>query len=131
MKVINLTPHDINILTKESCYGLEQDSTTKQWIADGVSPIRVIKSSGVARVQVSTIPGTDLDGIPTQKPSYGDIDGLPAPELGVAYVVSLMCVSAAISHGRSTIDLYTWGVLVRSRKNPSIIYGCFDLNHQG
>lgn len=126
--VINLTPHDINVLTKESCSNLEQDSKTKQWIADSAEPVRIIKSSGIARVLVSSQYADSVDEIPVQKPVYGKIEGLPEYQKDIVYIVSLLTVSAARAQGRTTADLYTPGIVVRSRANQSLILGAFDLN---
>jgi hypothetical protein len=130
MEIINLTPHDITILSKESCINLEQDFRTKSWIADGAISLRALESSGVARVQITTQPGEMLDGIPTQIPVYGKIEGLPEYDKDKAYIVSLLTISAAISQGRTTKDLYSPGTIVRSRSDTSTILGCLDLNHQ-
>jgi hypothetical protein len=128
--IVNLTPHAINILAKESCVNLKQDPKTRQWVADEATPIRTIESSGVARVSVSSSYGEPLEGIPTQVPVYGEIEGLPDYKEGTSYIVSLLTVSAAKAGERTTEDLFTPGVIVRSAANQSLILGCFDLNRQ-
>lgn len=80
MKLINLTPHAINIKPSDD--------------ADVIS----FPSSGVARVSVtqkSVLPIV-VDGVdvPVSKNVYGDVEGLPAPQDGVRYIVSALVLSA-------------------------------------
>lgn len=127
MQLVNLTPHSINIL---SSLGLESDPKTRQLVASAgaVEVLREIPSDGVARVAVTTQPDGDVDGIPCQCPSYGEIDGLPEYGENVFYIVSLLTVSAAKAHGRTCADLLSPGRVVRDKDNGSRILGCLDLN---
>lgn len=77
MKLINLTPHPITLR-----------------LPDGTD--MTLASEGVARV--ATIPGALRDhyGIPVPtyaSPAYGEVEGLPGPVEGTAYVVSLMVLA--------------------------------------
>lgn len=127
MPLVNLTPHAINIL---SSLGIELDPKTRQLVAsaDAVEMLREIPSDGVARVSVTTQPDGEVDGIPCQCPSYGEIDGLPDYSGEAFYIVSLLTVSAAKAHGRTCADLLTPGRVVRDKDNGSRILGCLDLN---
>jgi hypothetical protein len=73
MKLINLTPHTINIITPQG---------------ENLS----LPSAGVARV--ASQPGTALDfgaGIPVfSAPTWGAVEGLPEPEHDTLYVVSAL-----------------------------------------
>lgn len=78
-KAINLTPHVINF------YGL-----------DGIL-IESIPSSGVARV-MSTPGALKNIGLPVPVASpteYGAVEGLPEPQDGVVYVVSMLVAQVA------------------------------------
>ena len=76
MKFVNLTPHPIVL-------------------NDG----RVFEVSGILPRVSQVISSFDTDLIATQ--SFGEIQGLPAPEAGVIYIVSAMVLSAA----KDRIDL--------------------------
>lgn len=131
VQVINLTPHNIQIAPPEAFQGLEQNLKTRQWEAEALiegENVRIIPSSGVARVQVQTVEAEPVDGISTSRPNYGEIEGLPEFQEGVFYVVSLLTISAAAAHGRTTADLLSPGVVVRQRENGSVILGAFNLN---
>lgn len=79
-KIVNLTPHTINFVG--------QDNTI----------VASIPSSGVARVaQHREIVDTIVaDGItlPIARCTYGDVQGLPAPEAGTIYIVSAITAQA-------------------------------------
>lgn len=77
-KLINLTPHEINIR-----------------LSDGTI---TIPSKGNARV--ANLPGKQIglatpDAIPVfEKDSPGEVEGLPSPQTGVMYIVSIVVASA-------------------------------------
>lgn len=85
MNFVNLTPHALNVQT-----------------ASG--EIITIEPSGTV-ARVSTSAGNDLisiAGIPLQEPTkFGTVEGLPAPEKGVNYIVSML-VAGQVS-GRSDV----------------------------
>lgn len=54
-----------------------------------------IESSGVARCSVKNVQVGEADGIPIVTAEYGDIVGLPDPQDGVVYVVSMLVASRA------------------------------------
>jgi len=86
MKVINLTPHDIVV------------------VGDDGTEIRRYPASGqVARVGSRVEIVGELDGVPVAKHQYGEVEGLPAPEPGTVYLVSLV-VGQALAGTRD--DLY-------------------------
>ena len=89
MPLINLTPHPINL------YGNRE-------IAEG--PKEVIPPSGtVARLKTVERPansqyGSLPDGMTEAEcklVEYGRLDGMPAPQEGTQYIVSLLCALAA------------------------------------
>jgi hypothetical protein len=81
MKVINLTPHSINLVTD-----------------DGDELLTIPPSGTVARVSQDTksLAVFNLNGVdvPITHNVYGDIEGLPAPSEDTQYVVSAMVASA-------------------------------------
>jgi hypothetical protein len=104
MNFVNLTPHPLSVLTCDS------DPT----------PL-VLPSHGVARVAVISTPGPLLGDYPTDQVSYStDVQGLPAPEEGTTYVVSLITLQA-LPVGTRT-DVVAPGRLVRD--STGNITGC-------
>ena len=71
MRIINLTPHAITI--------------------DGVG---IFESQGLARVGAIRTEAEAVAGIRIIKQSFGEAEGLPAPQEGTIYIVSGMVLSA-------------------------------------
>jgi len=94
MKIINLTPHALNIVT---------DSGT----------VTIPPSGTVARVSVTReSAGTVTVGgvqVPLYRATYGAVEGLPAPEPNTLFVVSAVVAAAA----RDRTDLVVPDDLVR------------------
>jgi len=84
MKLVNLTPHDVVVRLENS----EE---------------KVYPSEGNARVSTRSEVVGMVDGIDIVAQSYGDIDGLPAPQDGVLYIVSLVVRMAAQQQGRDDV----------------------------
>jgi hypothetical protein len=80
MKIVNLTPHPINIVG---------------W--GDIEP-----SGQVARCELVRTPAEDVNGIPVHKTSLGKPYGLPEPEEGTVYIVSRQVAEAC----RDRKDLY-------------------------
>ncbi|MEW6259410.1 MAG: hypothetical protein AB1547_05835 [Thermodesulfobacteriota bacterium] len=77
MKLVNLTPHDINIA----------DETGKFF--------RTIPPTGVpARVQTIALPRGDIDGVPFVETSYGEVENLPPEDEETVYIVSQFVINA-------------------------------------
>lgn len=75
MRLVNLTPHAINFVTADN------------------QPIMTVEPSGtLARVTAKTVTTGNVwvNGVylPITGTSYGEVEGLPAHEEGVAYIVS-------------------------------------------
>lgn len=83
MNIINLTPHTIVV---------EKPNGER---------VSFPPSGTVARVAVRNVPDSPLDGIPVSRPEYGPVEGLPNPEEGTTYIVSML-VGGRVS-GRSDI----------------------------
>lgn len=79
MPIINLTPHDVIV-----------------YDMDGKHIIRTYPASGtIARVKSSTEIVGEADGIPVARTTFGEIEGLPVPQPGTKYIVSLLVLQAA------------------------------------
>lgn len=85
MKVINLTPHDVVVR-----------------LEDGSE--RVFPATGeTARVKTISKDAGEVMGVPLVTQSYDEIQGLPEPEEGTLYLVSLVVRQAAREQGRTDI----------------------------
>ena len=123
MKIINATPHQIIICSKE---GVTQDPKTKQFTAETVEVLHSLPPSGIIpRVAIANTESEPILGIPVQSVQYGEIEGLPEPSPDVFYVVSGLVASAAVKVGRT--DCLAPGALVRNANNPSEVLGCLFL----
>lgn len=118
MKIINLTPHTINILW-ELCWLNGSPSGHYETLAE-VEP-----SGQVARVTSKTVKVDDveIDGffVPVTGTTYGEVEGLPAPEEGTIYIVS----SLVASRVPNRTDVFIPNESVRDDKGR--IVGCKSL----
>ncbi|MDD7029296.1 MAG: hypothetical protein PUI49_07115 [Prevotellaceae bacterium] len=105
MKLINLTPHIINI------------------VAEDGTRLRDIEMSGIiARVgQREEVIG-NLDGIPVTRQVFGEVMNLPEPQEGVAFIVSRLVAVAATDRD----DLFIPGPMVRNDQGQPC--GCKGLS---
>ncbi len=101
--LINLTPHDINIITSEVIF----DSESKHYLLKDKNSLEqvTIKSSGIARCKQEenyecSIVSENGNGIPIYSISFGEIQGLPEEKEGIIYIVSAIVLNAAKSQGR-------------------------------
>lgn len=76
MKIVNLTPHDINIITE-----------------GGI--ITFPASGSIARVATMRETVREINGVPVNRTVFGEVVGLPAPEDDTMYIVSLATAKAA------------------------------------
>lgn len=98
-KVINLTPHSINVYSQDDCVETVTGNYKTLVLKEGVSPLITLPSEGVARAaatkqQTGTISLNGLE-IPVNATVYGDVEGLPEPSQGTFYVVSALTAQAA------------------------------------
>lgn len=108
MTIINLTPHTLNIHLGEG------------------DVLEVLPSGDVCRIstkveKVSDLPLPDGRKVPVMGTAFGNVKGLPAPKVGVTYVVSGLVRSRLI--GRE--DVMAPGPLVRNEKGQPV--GCQGL----
>jgi hypothetical protein len=107
MKIVNLTPHTLNILN-----------------ADGFGGIDVAPSGKVARVKVDRRMVGEVQEIPLYETVFGEVFDLPEAEEGVLFVVSGLV--AAHPSVRNREDVYSPGELVRDEAGKPI--GCRGLS---
>jgi hypothetical protein len=123
IKIINATPHQIVICSKE---GVTQDPKTKQFTASAVEILHTLPPSGIIpRVAMGNTEAEPILGIPVQSVQYGEIEGLPPASPDVYYVVSGLVAAAAVKVNRA--DCLAPGALVRNSANPSEVLGCLFL----
>ena len=108
MTIINLTPHAINFVDETGC------------------PLVTVEPSGqLARVTAKTITtGSITVGdvtLPVTGTTYGEVEGLPAPEEGTIYIVS----SLVASRCPDRTDVFIPNESVRDEKGR--IIGCKSL----
>jgi len=99
-KIINMTPHPINILGEKE---------------------KTLKPVGLVRLTATTERVGDVNGIPLTKTIFGEPEGLPKERDGVFYIVSQM-VKSALPERR---DLLVPAEVVRDEKGR--IIGCKSL----
>lgn len=104
MKIINLTPHTINIVDEAG-----------NKIAD-------LLSEGEARAVQKNVSLGNLGDIPLVKTEFGEPIGLPEPSENTFYIVSAITANASKAAGRITDDLLLTAETVRNEKNQ--IIGC-------
>jgi len=88
IKFVNLTPHQINIVNEK-----------------GEIILSIPPSGKVARVTARPVKVGEISGIPINKVEYGDIEGLPEPQKGVIYIVSILVLQALKSKGIQRNDV--------------------------
>lgn len=104
MKIVNLTPHDINIFTD-----------------NGI--VTIPRSGKVARCNTTSSLVDYIDGIPLYATRFGDVIDLPPmTEEKILYIVSSMAKQKEYTRN----DLVSPGELVRDEKGNVI--GCKGLN---
>lgn len=87
MQIINLTPHEVNVL---------QTIVTPEMghYGNPVEQIFGIPSSGLARCKQSTSNVDLIAGISITETQFGEVEGLPEPSNGVYYIVSRLVMAA-------------------------------------
>ena len=108
MKIVNLTPHEINIFRS----------------MEDIAPMMSIPPSGIiARVSSVIKPLGDVDGIPIFSSEFGEIVDMPNQESGTIYIVSAILLEHKSNKNR--MDVFAPGELKRNEKGQPI--GCIGL----
>lgn len=76
MKILNYTPHTINVCNENN------------------EVVSSFESVGCARISTTQKEEYKVDGIQVMSTVYGEVEGLPEQEDGVMYLVSFMVVNA-------------------------------------
>jgi len=127
MKIVNLTPHSINIYRKEDAE--HNPSLRKAFIKPGARPILTIPSSGMVNAHITYTYDTMIDKIPIYKPVVQGIDPLPPKAMKAdIIIVSALYASAAKMVGVDTTKLVTVSQPVYDNPNNPRPVGCIGLN---
>ena len=103
MTFVNLTPHEITFI-----------------FADG-NELVIPPSGNIARVSVKTEKVDEVDGIPVTTSVFGEVEGLPEPKEGTAYLVSSLVAQRV--QGRDDVFIPSDSV----RDSEGRIFGCRSL----
>jgi hypothetical protein len=145
MRVINLTPHSVQVFAAEQFNGLEQSNPTT-WVADSIEgePLANYPSEGVARISVQTTEEGTLSNhglpfglmneeVPLVSTIYGEATGIPdgiEPGDGNVLIVSLPMKSMAVAAGHPLANqMVSPYKVVRSRANGSFVLGCMGFTY--
>ena len=104
MRIINLTPHAINIFNENN------------------EIIATFPSEGLARATEKSEFSHKLGEFNVVRNTYGEPEGLPDYEEGTYYIVSLITANSARACSRTTNDLLLTSDLVRNEQGQ--IIGC-------
>ena len=77
VKLVNLTPHEVVV-----------------YDASGNLVLKVPPSGRVARVATKEERVGTINGVPVYRTTYTEVEGLPEPEPGTVYIVSLLVLQA-------------------------------------
>jgi hypothetical protein len=108
MSLVNLTPHDIDVLEKDS--------------NKVVFTIPRRDSTGIRREEVRTLETTINDEIQIYQIGYKDINGLPPSERGVFFIVSMLIAQSCPERN----DLVFPGEICRDSSGK--ILGCYNFS---
>lgn len=103
-KIVNLTPHTLNFIFNETKVDIEP-------------------SGSISWVRTKDIQMESINGIPTFKTEYGEIENLPAPEVDTIYVVS----SLVAARCPERTDVFVPGRPIRDEQGR--IIGSAGLSH--
>lgn len=142
MKIINLTPHRIDLLEKadpvrdrgggEATLSELIDAIDKRDtllkdadLSRAFKVLRSFPSEGLARCKEIIEESDPIDSIPIQRVRYGSIEGLPAPKDSVFYIVSHLVRMARPQR----LDLLSPGEVARGEDGN--ILGCVNFFRNG
>lgn len=90
MQLVNLTPHPLKFVTLQGVVDLQQ-------------------SGQIARVRTSVEEAGNAAGIPVFTSSFGQVEGLPAPQPDTIYIVSSLVQQALRANGVDRPDVLSPG----------------------
>lgn len=99
MKIINLTPHLVNLYSTADVEETQQGSYKSLTLKEGVQPLAVFPSEGVARASAvkAEVDHLEIGGqvVAVNATTYGTPEGLPESVEGTYYIVSALTAQAA------------------------------------
>jgi hypothetical protein len=105
MKLVNLTPHAINV-----------------YAGDGKTMLVTVEPTvPAARCKQEAACVGDLDGVPVYRMEFGEVENLPAPQDGTFYIVSRLVATAV-----NRADVFCPGAAVRDEAGR--VVGCVGLS---
>jgi len=119
MRLINLTPHTINLVLGPVSLTLPSEGEARVSTVSQPRPPLCVQAWGDLEVT------TERLQVPTERLQYTHVVGLPGPMDGVRYVVSLVAVDGARRAGRTLHDLFSPGRLIRDEAGR--VTGCASL----
>jgi hypothetical protein len=131
MKVINLTPHSVNVYREEQFRNLKQLNPTT-WVADGVEGYSVeYPSDGVARIDTDPKPVSSVLPGETVETIYGKATGIPEGLQGdevliVSLPMQAMAQQAGLDSAGQMVAPYK---VVRLSTNKSQVLGCMGFTY--
>jgi hypothetical protein len=117
MRIVNLTPHSINL------HGTDANSPLLAALVVNVPPSGTVARLAVSRKPIASVTFNGVK-IGICQSSFGDITGLPIPEAGTVFVVSAMVAEAA-----KRADVFSPGELVRDE--VGVVVGANGLTAYG
>lgn len=101
MKIVNMTPHSINIISKESC---TFNSSIRKWVSENPVVTNSIPSAGMLNAKLESVPTDNIDGIPCFEKKIVGCDDIPEVDV---IIVSALFFSAARACNKDVCRLYT------------------------
>ena len=92
MKLVNLTPHPVRIYRSDTPDRVEDPDAGVVMILEPSGEVARLSESVIGEDTVLNDEGVE---IPVSLVSYAEVEGLPKPQEGVAYVVPVMTALAA------------------------------------
>jgi len=94
LRIVNLTPHNINIISQESCVF---EPEFRKWITEDPQITKTIPSSGMVSAKINSVISGNINGIPKYDKEIIGLDHLP--EGYDIYIVSAIYAVAAQKAG--------------------------------
>lgn len=120
MKIINLTPHEINIHIP-NVWDMEGLPNLEMNVDHGITTVTIPASGTIARCKTERKVIGNIDGIQITSTVFGEVEGLPEPKEGVVYIVSSLVAQAA----KDRTDVFIPDDTVRDEQGN--IIGCRSL----
>ena len=93
IKVVNLTPHEINIIIPNA-WDMEGIPNSAMTIDHGTTTVAIPTSGTIARCKTERKTIGNIDGISVTSTIFGEVEGLPEPKEGTIYIVSSLVAQA-------------------------------------